>query len=591
MELLPVAIQHYQAGRLKEAEALFNRVIAQQPENSEAMYRLGTIAHQQGKLETAIYYYQQFLADKPDNAEVHNNLAIALVQQGRLAEALTHFQQALQLKPNYVQAHYNLALALKANGKLEEAIAHYRRTVELQPNHADAYNNLGNALLEWGKLEAAIASYQQAIKLVPTYAKAYSNLAIVLTKFGRIGEAIANCQRAIQLNPNCADAYYNMGNALQDRDSYREAIAWYQKFLQFQPNSGDAYNNIARSLIELGEIKRAIATYKKSLMLQPGNPGFHKNLGIALLLSGNLKSGFIEYEWRWRCPGFIQTKPSDRSPNLWDGSYLPNSTILLYAEQGLGDAIQFIRYVYLVRERVGRVIVECPQALLKLFRTIKDIDLLVEQGSKLPKFDTSALLMSLPRIFRTTLETIPDRVPYLETRELETAIQLPTSNPPDPVPNLKVGIVWKTNKTSPTYRQRSCQLTDFLPLLSIPGISFWSLQKDVSKSEREKAPSHLIVLDEQLQDFADTATIVEQLDLIITVDTAVAHLAGAMGKKVWVLLPFSCDWRWMLNCQESPWYPTMRLFRQPRSGDWSTVFIEVRTALNRLLTRNENVIR
>ena len=526
-QLISGAAVHYQTGQVREAQQICFDILQQDPNQADALHLLGAIAYSQGQYERAIALYQQSLALNSANHELHNNIAVALVE----------------------------------TGKIDEAIGHYRQALEINPSYAECHSNLGNTLRLQGKLSEAIACLQWALHLRPDYPEAHNNLGVAFQKQKKISEAIANYQRAIELRPDYAEA--------------------------------------------------------------------HKNLGMALLLSGEMKQGLAELEWRWQCGTFAQEKSvyAFEQP-LWDGRDLQGRTILLYSEQGMGDAIQFIRYVPLVKQRClpgfrrasgripkhersssasrslsasakaerracgeesrhrrgGKVRVECQEPLLRVFGTVPGIDRLVERGTALPEFDVQASLMTLPHILGTTLDTIPAQIPYLRSdspsEALKRLLAFPGSRQGTREETQKVGIVWRTNPASGTAEDRSCKLSDFLPLLELGGIAFYSLQKGEQVAEiAQLGRDNLIDLDAELQDFADTAAAMQQLDLIITVDTAVAHLAGALGKPVWVLLPFVPDWRWMLDREDSPWYPTMRLFRQSQAKDWSEVFVSVREAL------------
>ncbi len=471
-EVLAVAFQHHQAGRLSQAEQLYRQILQQEPNQIEALQLLGIIAFQNGNTEEAIACYRKALAVNPNLAPVHSNLGIALRTQGKLEEATWHYQQAVALQPNNAQFHYNLGFILQAQEKFEEAQESYRQVVALQPNYVEAYYNLGYVLYVQGQIEQAIACYDRAIELKPDYVEARVNRA------------------------------------------------------------------------------------------------------EALLLLGDWTPGFAEYEWRWR--RFKPEQLPTFSTPPWDGSNLQGKTILLYAEQGLGDTFQFVRYASLLKELGGRVIVACLPSQVQLLKTVPGVEQVVALDDDLPEFDTQAPLMSLPYLMGTTLETIPAQIPYLFPPESH---HLRLEAPPGT--RLKVGIVWTGNLDNVHNRRRSCGLEAFLPILEIPDVEFYSLQVGQRSQDLATLPPAIRVQDlsRQLLDFTDTAAVVAQLDLVITIDTSVAHLAGALGKPTWVVLTFVPDWRWLLSRSDSPWYPTMRLFRQDSPGNWSGVFAQVARAL------------
>jgi len=449
---------------------------------------------------------------------------------------------------------------------------------------ADRLYNEGNALRKQGRHKQAIAHYQQSLTLQPNNANVYNNIAITLHNLQNFSEAIAYYQRACELNPNNANFYYNLGTAMlaAGRD-LQEVIPYYQKATAIESHHG-AYKNLGKALRELGRIEEAIASYRQALIMEPEDAATHYGFSFALMLSGDLSYGFAEYEWRWQMPEFTTRYKKFFSRYLWDGSDLQGRTILVFAEQGFGDAIQFIRYIPYVKAKGPRVIVECRTELLRLFSTVPGIDRLIPAESKIPDFDAIAPLMSLPHLLGAgetpaPTETIPAQVPYLHGSEASEALKclLRTDRP------VKVGIVWSCNLDHPSFGRRSCSIAEFLPLLEIENITFYSLQKGPQVKDLELVQDRVISLDPVLHDFADTAWAIAQLDLVISIDTSVAHLAGAMGKPVWILLPFAPDWRWMLHRQDSPWYPTMRLWRQQTPGDWSDVFVAVKDALQSFL--------
>ncbi|NJM27420.1 MAG: tetratricopeptide repeat protein, partial [Pseudanabaena sp. RU_4_16] len=368
-------------------------------------------------------------------------------------------------------------------------------------------------------------------------------------------------------------------------DRLQKGAASIQKALEINPQNAETHSNLGYCHSLLGNIKKAIAHYRQAIALNPNFVDAHKNLGLALLTLGDLRQGFIEYEWRWQSTAFQQGNPLPPF-SLWDGEDLLGRTLLVYCEQGLGDAIQFSRYIPLLLARGGNIVIECPGSLARLFSEIEGINI-AKENTPMRRGDLCMPLMSLPRVLDETLETIPARVPYLSVpSQAKADLDLDIFNRAD---RFKVGIVWASKVDHATSRDRSCPIAKLKPLLDIPEISFYSLQKEVSKEEREifdrllqQYPNNLHDLSDRLNDFADTAAIVEHLDLVISVDTAVAHLAGALGKPTWVMLPFVSDWRWMLDREDSPWYPTMRLFRQQRHGDWDTVMARLVEALGAL---------
>jgi tetratricopeptide (TPR) repeat protein/glycosyltransferase involved in cell wall biosynthesis len=501
-------------------------------------------------------------------------IAIAHFQSNRLLEAEAHCQSMLQQSPNSPHVLQLLGGIADRQQHFDRAIAYYQKALELDPNFAAAHYNLGTTLDKRGERENAIACYETAIALAPTFPEAHYSLGSALQHQGKLDEAIAHYQRAIALKSDCIEAYINLGTVLRRQGKLDEAIAHYQRAIQLQPDAPNSYTNLGNTLYQQGKLAAAIACHEKAIALQPDLAQAHYNLSQVLLLSGDLQRGFKEYEWRQEKPDFAAYQPFQ--PRRWNGTNLAGKTIVLYAEQGLGDTIQMVRYLPQVRSQgAGCILVQCPPALLNLLATCPEIDRLIPLGEPLPAFDVCASLMSLPHLFQTTVETIPDRSPYLSPRA-------PSPFQPNPH-TFNIGIVWAGNPSHPNNQRRSTALSHFLPLRDVPRTTLYSLQKD--SSDRLEGTG-IVDLSDRLHDLTDTAAIIAQLDLVITVDTAVAHLTGALGKPVWILLPFVPDWRWLQEREDSPWYPTARLFRQPQRGDWAAVFDRVKLALSERIARD-----
>jgi hypothetical protein len=370
-------------------------------------------------------------------------------------------------------------------------------------------------------------------------------------------------------------------------------MAYYQKALQLNPTNDEVYLGLGAVSYQKGKPNESIGYYKKALQLNPNNANTHFNLGCTLLLSGNLKKGWREYEWRWQIKEHRNYncfhRPSDFSQPLVNTTHLAGITVLIYAEQGLGDEIQFIRYASLLDQCGANVIIECHRELYTLFQSVKHIKQCIAQGQALPNFDMQCPLLTLPFIFDTTLDNIPAKVPYLTVNP--TLIQKWQERIPKDYSKLKVGLVWSGNPKNIKLKYKSFPLDTFMPLLKLDNVVFYSLQKGKASEQSKNLPqgTQLVDLADEICDFSDTASLIQILDLVVSVDTAVAHLAGALGKPVWTLLPFMPDWRWMLNREDTPWYPTMRLFRQPSIGDWESVITNVRRELEKKTAAIKNV--
>jgi tetratricopeptide (TPR) repeat protein len=576
-----------EAGENEEAIAEYERALSLNPNCAEALINLGLLREEQGDVAEAVSLYEQAIQVNPNCAEAYLNLAIALEEQGEEGEAganyeraIANYERAIAIDPNYFDALYNLAYASLRQGRVASAIAYYERALALQPDLAGTDLAIGSWLSDQDKLEEALAFCQQAIQKLPASAQARCNLGIVLQKQGKIEDAIACYQQALSLKPDFPEALNNLGKAFEEAGKMAEAIDCYRRAIELKPGYLNPLNSLASALHDRGFFADAVTCYSQAVKFNVGHPESHLNLGLALLLAGDFQRGFCEYEWRL----LVQQKQFPRhnfQQPVWDGKDLQGKTILLCPEQGLGDAIQFIRYADLVKQKGGRVIVWCLPQLQRLFAQVSAIDGLIVNPEDAPDFQVRAQLMSLPHLLGTTLETVPAKVPYLAPPPgWECSIQN--------TPNLKVGIVWSGNPKNSTNNVRSLPLNLLTKLLDIPGADFYSLQKEMTADEialLEQMP--VTDLSSYLHDFADTAAAISALDLVISVDTSVAHLAGALGKPVWIFLCFVPDWRWMLQREDSPWYPTARLFRQSTAGDWEGVLEQASFALRERIFQHQ----
>jgi tetratricopeptide (TPR) repeat protein len=555
--------------------------------SADELNQIGIRLAQQGRLEEALLSFRRALQIQPGLAQTHNNLGIALQDQGRLDEAVASYRRALALKPGYAMACNNLGTALKDQGKLEEAAACFRRALQLKPDDAMACSNLADALKEQGRLAEAAACYRRALELKPDFAEGYTDLGCVLRDQGNLDEAVACYRRALELKPDLAEALANLGVAVRDQGNLDEAIACQRRALELKPDFAVAHANLGIVLVDQGRLAEAMACYRRALELKPDLPEARLNRALDWLLSGDFQHGWPEYEWRWRTKG--HPRLSFRQP-FWDGRPLEGKTILLHAEQGLGDTIQFVRYAAWVKDRGPKVIVTCQEPLVRLLASCRGIDELIGWGNDLPPFDFHAPLLSLPGIFQTSLETVPAEVPYLFAAPL---LMEQWRKRLGNLEGFKVGIGWQGSPTYAGDRWRSIPLRFFAPLAEIAKVRLVSLQKGAGRDQLAEVGDRFQVadfadeMDETAGAFMDTAAIMTQLDLVITSDTVVAHLAGALGVPVWVALPFAPDWRWLLDRDDSPWYPTMRLFRQKKQRDWAGVFDEIKTALSSRLQGGE----
>lgn len=446
-----------------------------------------------------------------------------------------------------------------------------RRAIAQFPGDAKVYFVLALALAGARRHSEAIEAYHQAVTANPAFFEAYNNLGTLLTKLGRFDEAVDALNHAVGLQPNLAQLHANLSNALRESWKLDDAVAAAKRALELNPELAEVYSGLGAALLSLGRFVEAADACRAAIQRKNDLPGAHLTLGLAELVQGNLERGWPEYEWRMRHVDLLP--PRQTSFPVWDGNRLDGKTIVLFSEQGFGDAIQFARYVPMVAALGGRVILECPAAVLPLFRGFPGVDQLVAWGMPLPACDVQCALASLPGRFKTTVQSIPAAIPYLAADENIAASWRKRIEPSKDI--LQVGLAWAGRPENRNDRNRSIQLENLAQLGGVADVQFHSLQTNRTTTP----PFAMSDWSELLKDFGETAGLIANLDLVISVDTAVAHLAGAMGKPVWVLLPFPPDWRWLLDRADSPWYPTMRLFRQKERGDWGPVIQGVAKAL------------
>lgn len=499
---------------------------------------------------------------------------------GRLTEAEAAFREVLRLFPSSADGHFNLGLALDQQGRLEEAAASYQQALAIQPERPDALNNLGNVgniQKTQGNLDTAIDCYQAILRFRPDYAEVWYNLGIALSEQGRLDDAVAAYQKALRLHPVYAEAYSNLGIVLARRGQLDEALACHQKAIAVRPEYSDGHSNLGSTLAERGHFDEALACYEQALRIKPDNATAHFNFAHLLLLRGDFEHGWSEYEWRRKRPGF-EPYPE------WNGTPLEGRTILLHHEQGFGDTVQFLRYAPLLQRQGGKVVLECQPALLSLAATCRGIDQLVASGDILPSFSMYAPLASLPRLFGTNLSNIPADTPYLEADPARLAswrARLARER------RFKIGIVWQGSREHRRDSARSVPLTAFAPLSQVPGVALFSLQVGTGSEQLVGAGLPITDLGSRFDSssFADLAAMLVNLDLLISVDSAPVHVAGALGIPVWVALQYLPDWRWLLDRSDSPWYPSMRLFRQEQPGNWRGVFERIAVELEKAVER------
>jgi tetratricopeptide (TPR) repeat protein len=666
-QALDLGVQHHQAGRLREAEAVYRKILSADPNNAQTLHLLGVLFSQVGQGDTAVDYIRRAIAQNPTAAQYHCNLGAAQAIAGHHEQAIESYERALVLQSDLLDAHVNLGAALTRLGRFDRAVESLRLALQARPNdfkildslgsalsqagrqddaidvlkqalairadYAPTHLTLGNALVRSNRYPQAIASYRAALALRPSYPEAMSGLAQLLCEDGTTDEAIDLARRTIAVQENSAASWYTLGRALHKQDRHQESVQALRRAISIDPNLPQAHNELGNVLVDLKSYPEAIQTLMHSLKIEESgkvrynlgtafwesgstddaiaeyakaellgfsepmlynnlgaiyhqraefekaaqffqralkiDPGFglaRFNLGMLQLLNGDFKEGFANYESRWKAKSIpLPARYAQRGK--WDGGDLQGRRILLDCEQGFGDSMQFVRYVPLLANRGAKPILAATPELFRLFKTVPCLEQIVCPPEEIPSFDVQCPLMSLAHLMGTTKANVPANVPYLFA---DTALteRWRTRLPRDG--RIKVGLCWSGNPKHKEDAARSLPLAALAPLAEIENAWFCSLQKGPASREIASLPGKLQLADwtTELTDFAETAALISVLDLTIACDTAVAHLAGAMGKPVWLLLPIVPDWRWMLDRDDSPWYPTMRIFRQSEAGDW-----------------------
>jgi tetratricopeptide (TPR) repeat protein len=498
-------------------------------------------------------------------------------QRGQWAQAEALSREALRFQPRHSASLQLLGLVALRRGDARGALAFLGKAVKYDPKNAVAHMNLGYAQQQAGQNAEALSSYNRSASLRPDHAEAHCNRGNVLLALGRAGEALTAYDRALGLRPDIPEALDGRGNALADLGRFDESLAAYARALEVRPDYVEALGNRAFVLTDLNRYAEALRDYDAALALRPGFGRLHFDAAMALLVTGDFGRGWREFEWRWRVEGGEQRPRGFAQPQWLGDAELAGRTILLHAEQGLGDSLHFCRYVPLVAARGARVLLEVQQPLTRLLAGLPGVAQVIAHGERLPEFDQHCPLLSLPLAFGTDLASIPAPRAYLSADAAAVA-RWSEALGERRVP--RVGLAWSGSVRHRNDRNRSVPLGTLARLLA-PGVEFVSLQKELRTEDRKalRAIPALRHFEDEMHDFADTAALVDCLDLVITVDTSVAHLAGALGKPVWILLPYAPDWRWLLEREDSPWYPSARLFRQPALGDWASVLDRVATEL------------
>ena len=589
---LQQALALHRQGRLASARSIYEQILALEPLNAGALHLLGLIEYQTQSPARAVQLMARAVELDPHNAVACCNLGAAQHELKDFRAALESHSRAIAIDARHVDAYYNRGNLFRDMHDLQSALADYDRAIALKADFAEAYCNRGAVLQRLDRLDAALVSYDRAIAIKPDYAQAHRNRGNVLQRLRQPQAALTSCERAIAARPDLAEAHSDRGVILHELRRFEEALASCNRAIALKPRDFEAHSNRGAVLHDLGQLEAALASFDAAIALAPDFAQAHLNKSLTCLLAGDYERGWPEHEWRSRNESGLRADRHFAQP-LWLGEdSIAGKTILLHAERGLGDTIQFCRYVRLVAELGATVILEVQRPLKDLVGRLPGAAQVMARGEALPRFERHCPLLSLPLAFKTTLATIPAQIPYLKA---DSARRLEWQERLGPRTRLRVGLVWSGGfrpgepEQWSVNQRRNISLSK-LAALEHPQIEFFSLQKGPeAEAELKDAVArswngpHITDWSALLEDFSDTAALVEHLDLVISVDTSTAHLAGAMGKPVWLLTRFDTCWRWLLNREHSPWYPTLRLYRQSRPGDWDGVVHRVRLDLERLV--------
>jgi len=565
-----------EAGRIDEAEKRARRLLAIAPEMPEAHFNLGNILLMRGRLDEARVAFSRATGLRQEYHAAWFNLGITMRKQGDCGNAASCLQKALDIAPDDPETIYQTAVTLQAAGRSREAIPLYERCLDVSPDIFDVLYNLGVAWKESGNPEKAEACFRKALALQPDNAGAVNYLGICLDEMGMTAKAEDCYRKALELSPGMPEALLNLGHVKKQRGHLAEAEDLFRQAIEKDPSFAKGWYNLATTIQEDLRLEEAIAAFRRAIELEPDFVEAHWNMSHVLLLAGEYGEGFREYRWRWKRPATV--KPDIPLP-VWDGSASPGISLLVHTEQGAGDAIQFVRYLPLAREQVDRIILVSPASLVDLFQRAGMADAIVASGGLkniARAADRHCPLLDLPAFFTASPEEIPASGGYLAAPQEMTEIFSDITKHPRP----RVGVVWQGNPQHNNDHNRSCPYDVFRRLFATKGVSFFSLNKGVAADPADPVTD----LAPRLENFSHTAAAISHLDLVISVDTSVAHLAGAMGAPVWTMLPYFPDWRWLISSPDStPWYDSMRLFRQDESRRWEPVIERIKEELARMV--------
>jgi len=576
---LQLGIANHQIGRLPEAELHYRQVLAVQHHNPDALHLIGAIYLQTNRVTQGVELIQRAIGLNDTNAEYFSNLGTGLRLLGRLNDAEEAYRHAVALDSSFAAAFHDYGNVLLVLNRPGEALDCFTRVIQIDPFHADAHNQRAKILQQIGRYEDALAAYNQSLAIKPDNAESLCRRSTVLYVLKRFDEALASVEQAKKTDPAYVEAFNICGSTLHRLDRFEEALVSFAHALSLDPERPEVLLNRSATFDEMHRFEDAAVDLDAALAINPDYAEAHWNDGLHRLLLGDYSHGWQKNEWRWKCPALKLRDPGYSEP-LWLGEEpVVGKTILLHSDQGLGDAIHFARYATMVAARGARAILYVEPPLKDVLNTIEGVAQCLGKDEPLPAFDMHCPLSSLPLAFETRVESVPARGPYIRPALDRARWQERLAGTRTP----RVGLVWSGNFNHANDHRRSIEFARLESLFSLP-MTFVSLQKEMRQPDREALARQPQVIDlgGEIESFADTAALLSCLDVLVSVDTSVVHLAGALGLPVWVMLAYTPDWRWLLDREDSPWYPSARLFRQTGERDWSAVIGQVRGALRAL---------
>ena len=565
--LLGNTFRHF--SRFDEALSNYDRAIALSPNLVEAFYGRGLVLRRLSRHAEAIMNYDRAIAIKSDYPEALNSRGVALQELGHFEEAVSSYAQAISINPCFVEAYYNRAVALGVLQQPEEAAKSYERAIVIKPGYLEAINNLGISLLELVKLDRALTCFEQVTTIKPDHAQALNNKGNVLRELGRLEEAVKSYDRAIAIRLDFAEAFNNRGRALHDLGHLQDALSSFDCAINFKRDLAEALNNRGAVLQDLKRFDEAVSNYNQAIEIRPDYAEAFCNRALCKLLTGRYREGWEDYEWRWASSLFTGRRPAFPE---WQGESLVGKSLLVFSEQGFGDVIQFSRFLPVLVRRGCRVAFIVDAKLIRLLSTMGNIDLRSALGPE-QEFDFQCALMSVPGRLGIDITSVPNTAPYLKAeRDLAASWKRRIGDH-----GFKIGIAWRGNPKGSVEQGRSFNPNELRGLAKIPGVRLISLQKSMAGDQPADEPFFEIFrdLDNGPDAFIDTAAVIANLDLVISCDTSIAHLAGALDRKTWIALKYVPHWVWMLDRRDSIWYPAVRVFRQREPGSWDSVFAEI----------------